>query len=86
MNKIDRLIAAAAKLDKRMTPTVALISNAADGFVLSFGLWDGVPGSGEQRICETFDTLDAARAGYDEFLKRYPAGKDGAVLIDMTGR
>ena len=86
MNRIDRLLAAAGRFQRHMIPTVATIIDGDDGYVLSFRLWDGIDGSGEHVITETFGTLDDAKAGYNEFLRRYSAGKYEPMLIDMTGR
>lgn len=86
MNKIDRLIQMAKSIKPRLFPTVATISRADGAFMLAFRLWDGIDGSGETVIQETFESVAAARAGYAEFLRQYPAGEHEPVLIDMVTR
>lgn len=86
MNKIDRLIQMARNIKPKMFPTVATISMADGAFMLAFRLWDGIDGSGETVIQETFESAAAARAGYAEFLRQYPAGEHEPVLIDMVTR
>lgn len=86
MNKIDRLIQMAKSIKPRLFPTVATISRADGAFMLAFRLWDGIDGSGEKVIEETFESVAAARAGYAGFLRQYPAGEHEPVLIDMVTR
>lgn len=86
INRIDRLLEKAKSIKPKMFPTVATISRADGAFMLAFRLWDGIDGSGEQVIQELFESTAAAKAGYTEFLRLYPAGKHEPVLIDMVAR
>ena len=84
MNRIDKLLEKAKSIKPKMFPTVATISRTDGAFMLAFRLWDGIDGSGETVIQESFESATAAREGYAEFLRQYPAGKHEPVLIDMT--
>lgn len=86
MNRIDRLLEKARSIKPRLFPTVATISKADGAFMLAFRLWNDVDGSGETVIQELFESAAAARAGYAEFLRHYPAGEHEPVLIDMVTR